>query len=266
MNIREDLVATNAADLTQRLDCALVSRGLTGSRTTAQRLIRAGAVSVNNSKITKSSLLVKNSDTISVSQSPISDSCLRYVSRGALKLEGAFEAFAADGLTTCGTTQALDIGASTGGFCDVLLQRGVQSVIALDVGHGQLHPSIAKNPRVIEMSGVNIRDVYKEDLPYQPNLIVSDVSFISLTLVIPVIARIAQPKADVVLLVKPQFEVGKGNLGKGGIVTDKNLRLQALSTVKDCAQHNGLCVVSTCQSPIEGTHGNVEYLLYARVL
>ena len=115
------------------------------------------------------------------------------------------------------------------------------------------------------MSGVNIRDVYEEDLPYKPNLIVSDVSFISLTLVIPVIARVADLKTNVVLLVKPQFEVGKGNLGKGGIVTDENLRIKALETVIDCAKNNGFQVVSTHESPIEGTHGNIEYLLYARV-
>ena len=114
------------------------------------------------------------------------------------------------------------------------------------------------------MSGVNIRDVYLEDLPYKPNLIVSDVSFISLTFVIPVIARIAQNNANIVLLVKPQFEVGKGNLGKGGIVTDKDLRLKALENIKECAKNSGLKVVSTHESPIEGTHGNIEYLLYAR--
>ena len=108
----------------------------------------------------------------------------------------------------------MDIGASTGGFCDVLLRNDAAQVIALDVGHGQLDPKIAHDDRIIEMSGVNIRDVYAEDLPYRPEMIVSDVSFISLTYVIPVIARIAAPQAQIVLLVKPQFEVGKGNLGK----------------------------------------------------
>ena len=114
------------------------------------------------------------------------------------------------------------------------------------------------------MSGVNIRDVYEEDLPYKPNLIVSDVSFISLTLVIPTIARIAEKNANIVLLVKPQFEVGKGNLGKGGIVTDESLRISALEKVKNCAKANNMTVIATEKSPIEGTHGNVEYLLYAR--
>lgn len=252
-------------DLVQRLDCELVNRGLVKSRTTAQRLIKSGLVKVDNRIVYKSSFLVEKAQEISFDESKKENSCLKYVSRGALKLEGAFSLFENLGLEINSSTKALDIGASTGGFCDVLLQRGVESVIALDVGHGQLHQKIASNPKVIEMSGVNIRDVYEEDLPYKPNLIVSDVSFISLTLVIPVIARIADLKTNVVLLVKPQFEVGKGNLGKGGIVTDENLRIKALETVTDCAKNNGFQVVSTHESPIEGTHGNIEYLLYARV-
>ena len=121
------------------------------------------------------------------------------------------------------------------------------------------------DPRIIEMSGVNIRDVTAANLPYRPDMIVSDVSFISLTYVIPVIARIAAPGASVVLLVKPQFEVGKGNLGKGGIVEDRHLRDQALETVVDCANQHGLTVAGTAPSPIEGTHGNTEFLLFARM-
>ena len=251
-------------DLVQRLDCELVNRGLVKSRTTAQRLIKFGLVKVDNRIVYKSSFLVEKAQEISFDESKKENSCLKYVSRGALKLEGAFSLFEDLGLKVYSNTKALDIGASTGGFCDYLLQNGVNRVIALDVGHGQLHPKIASNPRVTEMSGVNIRDVYLEDLPYKPNLIVSDVSFISLTFVIPVIARIAQNNANIVLLVKPQFEVGKGNLGKGGIVTDKDLRLKALENIKECAKNSGLKVVATHESPIEGTHGNIEYLLYAR--
>ena len=261
------LTVLTDSSATQRLDCALVNRDLAESRTIAQRLIKAGAVSVSNRTITKPSFLVNNSEEITIQKSKElekSEYFLKYVSRGALKLEGAFEAFSKYGLSILNSTRALDIGASTGGFCDVLLQKGVNSVIALDVGHGQLHPKIVNNPRIIEMSGVNIRDVYEEDLPYKPNLIVSDVSFISLTLVIPTIARIAQKNANIVLLVKPQFEVGKGNLGKGGIVTDESLRISALEKVKNCAKANNMTVIATEKSPIEGTHGNVEYLLYAR--
>ena len=146
----------------------------------------------------------------------------------------------------------------------MLLRRGAHRVVALDVGHGQLDPRIAADPRIIEMSGVNIRDVRDGDLPYRPRMVVSDVSFISLTYVIPVIARIADPGAHIVLLVKPQFEVGKGHLGKGGIVEDPVLRERALSAVAACADECGLDVVATAPSPIEGTHGNTEHLLYAR--
>lgn len=267
MSINGKLEVPTGSSVTQRLDCALVNRTLAESRTIAQRLIKAGAVSVTNRTITKPSFLVNNSEEIIIKKSEKlekSEYCLKYVSRGALKLEGAFDAFSKYGLSTSNSTRALDIGASTGGFCDVLLQKGVDKVIALDVGHGQLHPKIANDPRVIEMSGVNIRDVYEENLPYKPNLIVSDVSFISLTLVIPTIARIAEQNADIVLLVKPQFEVGKGNLGKGGIVTDESLRIKALENVKNCAKANNLTIIATEKSPIEGTHGNIEYLLYAR--
>ena len=213
----------------------MLERGLTDSRSKAQRLIADGKVSVNGVTVTKASAKVGGDDVIAADRGD------GYVSRGAYKL----------------------VGASTGGFCDVLLRNDAAQVIALDVGHGQLDPKIAHDDRIIEMSGVNIRDVYAEDLPYRPEMIVSDVSFISLTYVIPVIARIAAPQAQIVLLVKPQFEVGKGNLGKNGIVESQELREQALSSVVACAERNGLDVRATTVSPIEGTHGNIEYLLYA---
>ena len=234
-----------------RLDIALVERGVTDSRSKAQRLIESGKVWVNGTVASKASLKVTAADTL---DADLGDD---YVSRGAYKL------FSQTGLRSAEGLDCLDIGASTGGFCDVLLRRGAAHVIALDVGHGQLDPRIAGNERIIEMSGVNIRDVEADDLPYRPSMIVSDVSFISLTYVIPVIARIAAPGAHVVLLVKPQFEVGKGNLGKNGIVESETLRKQALDTVTACAKANGLDVRATAVSPIEGTHGNIEYLLYA---
>ena len=186
-----------------------------------------------------------------------------YVSRGAYKLLGAFETFAGNGLTGPEGLECLDIGASTGGFTDVLLRGGAAKVVALDVGHGQLDPRIANDEHVIEMSGVNIREVEADDLPYRPAMIVSDVSFISLTYVIPVIARIAAPGAQIVLLVKPQFEVGRAGLGKNGIVEDPALRERALHDVVACAEQHGLDVVATADSPIIGIHGNEEYLLYA---
>ena len=238
----------------ERLDVALVARGLAETRAKAQASIMSGIVYVNGQKVDKAGTPVAADAVLEVR-----GHTLRYVSRGGLKLEKAMAAFPIT-LTDC---ICADIGASTGGFCDVLLRRGAAHVIALDVGHGQLDPRIAGNERIIEMSGVNIRDVEADDLPYRPSMIVSDVSFISLTYVIPVIARIAAPGAHVVLLVKPQFEVGKGNLGKNGIVESETLRKQALDTVTVCAKANGLDVRATAVSPIEGTHGNIEYLLYA---
>lgn len=245
------------AGMAVRLDVALVERGIVDSRSKAQRLIGNGKVQVNGVAAVKSSIKVSDDDVI---DADLGDD---YVSRGAYKLVGAFERFAPVGLVSAQGLDCLDIGASTGGFCDVLLRRGAAHVIALDVGHGQLDPRIAGNDRIIEMSGVNIRDVEAGDLPCKPEMIVSDVSFISLTYVIPVITRIAAPGAQIVLLVKPQFEVGKGNLGKNGIVESEALRKQALGTVVTCAKANGLDVRATAVSPIEGTHGNIEYLLYA---
>ena len=237
-----------------RLDQYLVQHGLIQSRERAKAMIMSGVVFVNEQKVDKAGEMIKEDAKVEVRGHDIG-----YVSRGGLKLEKAMKTFP---ITLEGKICA-DIGASTGGFCDVLLRRGAAHVIALDVGHGQLDPRIAGNERIIEMSGVNIRDVEADDLPYRPSMIVSDVSFISLTYVIPVIARIAAPGAHVVLLVKPQFEVGKGNLGKNGIVESETLRKQALDTVTACAKANGLDVRATAVSPIEGTHGNIEYLLYA---
>lgn len=162
-----------------RLDIALVERGVTDSRSKAQRLIESGKVRVNGIVASKASLKVTAADTL---DADLGDD---YVSRGAYKLVGAFDMFSQTGLRSAEGFDCLDIGASTGGFCDVLLRRGAAHVIALDVGHGQLDPRIAGNERIIEMSGVNIRDVEADDLPYRPSMIVSDVSFISLTYVIP---------------------------------------------------------------------------------
>lgn len=241
-----------------RLDIAIVDRGLAPTRTKSSRLIKDGHVTVNGKVQTKPSFAVRPSDAIDVDRGD------DYVSRGAYKLVGAFEAFKDHGLPEPVGMSCLDIGASTGGFTQVLLRRGAARVIALDVGHGQLDQRIEADPRVTDMSGVNIRDVTGDDLPWRPDMIVSDVSFISLTYVIPVIARISRPGTHVVLLVKPQFEVGRGNLGKNGIVDDPQLREQALLRVSECAQNHAMTVCGTAVSPIEGTFGNVEYLLYLR--
>lgn len=242
----------------QRLDTLLVDIGLVGSRSKAQRLIRQGRVKVDGKTSTKPAANVDDVSAISIDKGD------DYVSRGAYKLVGAFDEFTALGLPSPQGLDCLDIGASTGGFTQVLLEHDARHVIALDVGHGQLDPRVGDDPRVIRMDGCNIRDVTTADLPYRPSMVVSDVSFISLTYVIPVIARIAAPDASVVLLVKPQFEVGRGNLGKGGIVENESLRRKALSDVRSCAAACGMDVKATAPSPIEGTHGNLEYLLYAR--
>ncbi|MBW3087260.1 TlyA family RNA methyltransferase [Bifidobacterium sp. 82T24] len=239
-----------------RLDAELVSRGLVDSRAKAQRLIRDGAVTVNGAVTVKPAAKVLTIDDLHV------DAGDDYVSRGAYKLVGAFDAFMPLGLPSPAGAGCLDIGASTGGFTDVLLRRGASRVIALDVGHGQLDHRIAYDDRVIEMSGVNIRDVESDDLPFPPRMVVSDVSFISLTYVIPVIARIVESGTDAVLLVKPQFEVGRGHLGRNGIVEDDALRRKALHDVEECARRSGFDVRASAPSPITGTHGNVEYLLW----
>ena len=238
----------------ERLDMLLVERGLAETRSKAQALIMSGQVYVDNQKADKAGASFLHDAAIEVR----GDAC-PYVSRGGLKLAKALRDF---GVDPTGFVCS-DSGASTGGFTDVLLRGGAAKVVALDVGHGQLDPRIANDEHVIEMSGVNIREVEADDLPYRPAMIVSDVSFISLTYVIPVIARIAAPGAQIVLLVKPQFEVGRAGLGKNGIVEDPALRERALHDVVACAEQHGLDVVATADSPIIGTHGNEEYLLYA---
>ena len=242
----------------RRLDLELVRRSLASSRTKAQEMIRSGRVTIDEETADKPSQLVDDATVISVSAGD------DYVSRGAYKLLGAFDAFASLGLVPPRGVDCLDIGASTGGFTDVLLRAGAHRVIALDVGHGQLDPRIAADPRVIELSGVNIRDVKAADLPYVPPMVVSDVSFISLRYVIPVIRDVTKPGAQIVLLVKPQFEVGRDNLGHHGVVDDDALRRQAVETVVECAADHELEVIGTTRSPVLGATGNVEYLLYAR--
>lgn len=243
----------------ERLDVALVNRGLASSRTRARRLIEEGSVSVDGRVVTKASHTLPDGSDLSLHHDGPT-----YVSRGAYKLLGAFEAFFPQGLTSPLGLRCLDIGASTGGFTQVLLEHGAFQVIALDVGHGQLDPALSGDPRITELNHTNIRDVTAESLGFRPQFVVSDVSFISLTYVLPIIADIVTPGADCILLVKPQFEVGKGNLGKDGVVTDPQLRQEALTKVQNAARAVGMNIMGSTLSPIEGTHGNVEYLLWVR--
>lgn len=237
-----------------RLDAVVASRGLAKSRTAAAKLILAGRVSVDGVPVTKSSTPVGPDAGIVV------DAGEEWVSRAALKLVGALDSFDIDpsGLV------ALDVGASTGGFTQVLLARGARRVVALDVGHGQLDPVVALDDRVAVVEGVNARGLTSEDyLALDPAaedtaLVVGDLSFISLRIVLPALVE-AVPADDFVLLVKPQFEVGRGGV-REGIVRDAGLRHDALMNVLWAAWDLGLGTAGLVASPIIGTHGNHEYL------
>ena len=236
-----------------RLDVEMARRGLAASRQLAQRLIMAGRVRVNSRPAAKADLKVDETAAID-----IVGASREYASRGAYKLIGALDHF---GLTITGR-RALDIGASTGGFTDVLLRRGVDQVIALDVGYGQLADHLRTDTRVTVMDRTNIRHVDRAALPYCPDLIVIDTSFISLKLVLPAAIALASRPADLVVLVKPQFEVGKDQVGKGGIVRDDTLREAALRGVLDDARSLGLECPGWIESPISGATGNREFLAW----
>jgi 23S rRNA (cytidine1920-2'-O)/16S rRNA (cytidine1409-2'-O)-methyltransferase len=238
-----------------RLDLEMTRRGLAESRESAQRLIMAGKVRVNSRPAAKADLKVDAETVIEVL-----GAASEYASRGGYKLAAAIDHFHVE----VAGRRALDVGASTGGFTDVLLQRGVASVIALDVGYGQIAEKLRRDPRVIVMDRTNVRNVTPTDLPYAPELIVIDTSFISLHLVLPAVIAIAAPTADIIALVKPQFEVGKGKVGKGGVVRDAALRQEALDGILAFASEAGLEVVGSIESPIHGAAGNLEYLALMR--
>lgn len=238
-----------------RLDLEMTRRGLAESREGAQRLIMAGKVRVNSRPASKADLKVDAETVIAVV-----GAASEYASRGGYKLAAAIDHFQVE----VAGRRALDVGASTGGFTDVLLKRGAASVIALDVGYGQLAEKLRRDPRVIVMDRTNIRNVAPTDLPYAPDLIVIDASFISLRLVLPAAIELAAPKADLIALVKPQFEVGKGKVGKGGVVRDEALRKEAIAGILAFASESGLEVVGSIESPIHGAAGNIEYLALMR--
>lgn len=238
-----------------RLDLEMTRRGLADTRERAQRLIMAGRVRVNSQLAAKSDLKVDPGAEITVLPGGP-----EYASRGAYKLLAALEGFAID----VNGRHALDVGASTGGFSDVLLERGAAMVIALDVGYGQIADRLRHDRRVIVMDRTNIRYVTAADLPYAPDLVVIDTSFISLRLVLPAVIALAAPTADIIALVKPQFEVGKGKVGKGGVVRDAALRERTVAEIAACARELGLQVSGTIESPIRGPAGNFEYLLAMR--
>jgi 23S rRNA (cytidine1920-2'-O)/16S rRNA (cytidine1409-2'-O)-methyltransferase len=239
----------------QRLDQRLVELGLAESRAKAQGLILAGLVRVNGQTAAKAGQAVAAEAQVEVTgpEHP-------FVSRGGVKLAGALDHFQLDvtGLS------CLDAGASTGGFSDCLLQRGAAAVTAVDVGYGQLAHKLRVDPRVTVLERLNVRHLAPEQAPGPFGLIVGDLSFISLTLVLPVLAPRLAPGGLLLALVKPQFEAGREQVGKGGVVKDEAARLAALDKVRLCLMGLGLEVLGDCVSPITGPTGNVEYFILAR--
>jgi 23S rRNA (cytidine1920-2'-O)/16S rRNA (cytidine1409-2'-O)-methyltransferase len=237
-----------------RLDILLVERGLVESRERGQAIILAGNVLVNGQKIEKAGALVAEDSEIRILGEP-----LRFVSRGGLKLEAALREFKVD---VSGKT-AMDVGASTGGFTDCLLQHGCRKIYAIDVGYGQLAWKLRQDPRVILIERTNIKEINPELVPEPIDIAVIDVSFISLEKVIPSVLRFLARDGEIIALIKPQFEVGKGQVGKGGIVRDEAARTAVVEKVAAFFRELGLEVKGIIPSPITGQDGNVEYLIYA---
>ncbi|WP_223633593.1 TlyA family RNA methyltransferase [Corallococcus sp. EGB] len=238
----------------ERLDVLVVERGLAESRTKAQALILAGQVVVADQRVDKPGSLVPVDAELR-----LKGEVLPYVSRGGLKLKAAMDRF---GLDVTGRVGA-DIGASTGGFTDCLLQHGAVRVHAIDVGYGQLHEKLRVDPRVRSRERVNARYLTDEDLPEEVGVVVIDVSFISLTQVLPSVLRFLSPGGLLIALVKPQFEVGPERVGKGGVVRDPQARQDAIDTVTAFVREHGLTVRGVMDSPVPGPAGNVEALLVA---
>ncbi len=233
-----------------RLDQLVVQRGLADSRALAQRLILAGEVSVNGQKATKAGLTYPDDAEITLAAKP------RFVSRGGEKLEGAFQhfGFSVEGL------DCLDVGASTGGFTDCMLQHGAARVASVDVGHDQFHQRLKDDPRVWWREGYNARLMKAEDLPFQPDFASCDVSFISLKLIMPPMRDVLKPGGMMVTLIKPQFEAGREQVGRGGVVRDEKVREEVVEKIRLFGTEElGLEWLGVCTSPIKGPAGNIEF-------
>ncbi len=238
-----------------RLDMLLVERGLAESREKAQRMVLAGSVRVDGQVVDKAGRPCAAEALIEVEKPP------RFVSRGGEKLEAAFERF---GLTVQGLV-CLDVGASTGGFTDCLLQHGAARVYAIDVGHGQIDWRLRNDPRVIVMDGCNARHLKPGDLPELGQFAVADVAFISLTLILPAVTKLLVPGAQLVTLIKPQFEAGREQVGKGGVVRDPAVRQAVAERIRQFGTRElGLEWCGVCDSPIAGPAGNIEALAWWR--
>ncbi len=240
----------------RRLDAELVRRGLAGSEAEAQEAVRAGHVTVRGAPATKSTTLVGTDEALLVG-APAHP----YVSRGGEKLAAALNAFAIDPTGR----DCLDAGASTGGFTDCLLQRGARHVVAVDVGYGQLAWELRTDPRVTVMDKTNVRELRPDLLPYRPSLVTADLSFISLRLVVGPLVAAVEPLADLVLLIKPQFEAGRDHVERGGVVRDPDVWRQTIDEVADATRAAGAATLAVIASPVKGPAGNVEFLLHAKV-
>jgi 23S rRNA (cytidine1920-2'-O)/16S rRNA (cytidine1409-2'-O)-methyltransferase len=236
----------------ERIDKLLVDRGLVDSRTKAQAVVMAGAVLVDEQLVKKPSEVFPRTANIRIKE----EAGRRYVGRGGIKLEGALREFKIDvsGLV------CLDVGASTGGFTDCLLQHGARAVVAVDVGHNQLDWKIRNDPRVEVREGVNARYLSATEFDRKFDLATIDVSFISLTKILPAVVPLLSVNGRIVALIKPQFEVGKGEVGKGGVVKDPEQHERVVSQVNTTAESLGLKIGGVIQSPIKGADGNVEFL------
>lgn len=239
----------------KRLDLLLTEKGLVSSRQKAQGIIMAGLVRVNGEKVDKPGHLVRPSSTIDIAGNDNP-----YVSRGGIKLDAALKGF---GVKVNGLTM-LDVGASTGGFTNCLLECGVKKVIAVDVGYGQMDWSLRKDPRVFLRERTNIRYLERESVKEAIDGAVIDVSFISLRIVVPATVRLLKNEGFIIALIKPQFEAGKGMVGKGGIIRDEALQRQIVDDLVRYFKETGLIVLGELESPIKGAKGNKEFFVYLR--
>ncbi len=238
-----------------RLDIYLTENGLAPSREKAKSMIMEGIVYVDNQKCDKAGDMVKEGAVVE-----IRGNTLRYVSRGGLKLEKAMKEFPIDlrGKIT------MDIGASTGGFTDCMLQNGAAKVYSVDVGYGQLAWTLRNDERVVNMERTNIRYVTPDDIADKPDFASIDVSFISLTIVLPVVKELLSENGEITALIKPQFEAGRGQVGKKGVVRDIGLHIEVIKKIVDFSRSIGLFCEGLSYSPIKGPEGNIEYLLYLK--
>ncbi|MDP4014934.1 MAG: TlyA family RNA methyltransferase [Candidatus Nanopelagicales bacterium] len=241
-----------------RLDAELVRRKLTATREAARKVILVGRVRVGGFVADKPARMVLPTDSIVLQP----DDGVDYVSRGAHKLLGALAEFRGEGLPDVDGRLCLDVGASTGGFTEVLLNEGAEHVVAVDVGYGQIAWRVRTDPRVTVMERTNARYLGPDDLPYAPQLAVIDVSFISLRLILPALAALMAQDGDILAMVKPQFELGREAVGKGGVVRDPAARALAVASVSASAAGSGLGTRGIVASPLPGPAGNVEYFLW----